>query len=338
MKTYNIALIGMGMISKSHMDAIKNLPYARCAAVVDINEEKAKKGAQVFNCPYFTDAADMLKEVPEVEICIIALPTYLHAQHVELCARAGKAVLCEKPLEINEHKARQIKDIVSETGIIFMTAQVVRFWTGYTDIKQMMDSGVIGDIYMSYFSRCSQPQKWDNAWLFDPNRGGGALRDMMVHDVDYMNYLFGSTRSVYSIASKDDSGCYNNVFASITYKNGAKGVVETSFTMKNGYPFSMFAKLIGTGATVEYTYRAGFDINQRSDAELCLKIYRDGHEPQIISPEPYDAYTKQLEYFINCVDKKKNPDIITLDQSVEVIKTVDAIEQSANTGSVILFD
>lgn len=338
MKIHNIAIIGMGMISKSHVNAINNLPNARCVAVVDNNEEKALKAGKIINCPYFTDAGDMLEKVPEVEICIIALPTFLHAQYIELCARAGKAVLCEKPLEMGEQKSQHIKDVITETGIIYMTAQVVRFWTGYTQIKQMMESGEIGDVYMSYFSRCSQLQRWDNTWLFDPKKGGGALRDMMVHDVDFMNYLFGDTETVYSLASKDDTECYCNVFASINYKSGAKGVVETSFSMKEGYPFSMFAKIMGTKSTVEYSYRAGFDINQRDNAELSLIVYKDGQQPQVIYPEPYDAYTKQLKYFISCVENKKNPDIITIDQSIEVIRTVDAIQKSADTGLVVVLD
>ena len=97
----------------------------------------------------------------------------------------------------------------------------------------------------------------------------------------------------------------------------------------------MFAKIIGTKATIEYSYRAGFDINQRNGAESLLSVYRDGREPQIVHPEPYDAYTKQLAYFISCVDQKKKPEIVTVDQSVEVIKTIDAIEKSADTGLVV---
>lgn len=338
MKIYNIAIIGMGMISKSHVSAIDQLPNARCVAVVDIINEKASKAGQRLNCPYFKDASKMLAEVPDVDVCIIALPTYLHAQYVELCAEAGKAILCEKPLEMNEKNAYRIKEVINKTGVLYMTAQVVRFWTGYTRIKQLLESGDIGDVRMSYFSRCSELQHWDNDWLFDPALGGGALHDMMVHDVDFMNYLFGSAKNVYALATKDETNCYNDVFASINYKNGVKGVVETSFSMKHGYPFSMLAKIIGTKATIEYSYKAGFDINQRSGAELILKIYRDGKEAEITHPEPYDAYTHQLDYFLNCLDNNKSPEIVTIDQSIEVIKTIDAIEKSADTGLVIVID
>ncbi len=335
MKTYAVAIVGAGMISKSHIAAINNLPNAKCVAITDIIHEKAQAAAQKVNCPCFTDAKEMLEKVPEIDVCILSLPTYIHSDYVSLCAEYGKATLCEKPLEMTVEKAERIRSVVQKTGIIYMTAQVVRFWTGYREIKEMMKNGEFGDIYMSYFSRCSEPQKWGNDWLFDPVTGGGAMYDMLVHDIDFMNYLYGPAESVYTVATKSDTNCYNNVFASLIYSGGAKGVAETSFTMKTGYPFTMTAKIMGSKATAEYIYSAGYDINQRNGAIAVLKLFRDGKTPEIINVEQYDAYTKQLAYFLDCVDRGVQPDIVTLDQSVEVIRTIDAIRRSADTNSII---
>ena len=335
MKTYSVAIIGAGMISKSHIAAINNLPNAKCVAITDIIREKAQIAAQGVGCPFFTDAKEMLDQVPEIDICILSLPTYIHANFVSLCAEYGKSTLCEKPLEMTVENAERIRSTVKKTGIIYMTAQVVRFWTGYREIKEMMANGEFGDIYMSYFSRCSEIQKWGNDWLFDPKTGGGAMYDMLVHDIDFMNYLFGPAESVYTLATKSDTDCYNNVFASLVYANGAKGVAETSFTMKTGYPFTMYAKIMGSKATAEYTYSAGYDINQRNAATAVLRLFREGKKPEIINVEQYDAYTRQLAYFIDCVDQGIQPEIVTPDQSVEVIRTIDAIRRSADTGTVI---
>jgi UDP-N-acetylglucosamine 3-dehydrogenase len=338
MKIHNIAIIGMGMISKSHATAIRNLPNARCAAVADTVFDKAAAAGRELHCPFFTDAREMLQKVPEIDIVIIALPTFLHASYSVLCLEAGKAVLCEKPLEMSLQHALEVKEAVERTGGIFMTAQVVRFWPGYSRIKRLYEDGELGEIRMSFFSRCSQIQRWDNDWLFDPVTGGGALHDMMVHDLDFMNYLFGDAKTVYAIASKDGTGCYNDVFASICYQNGAKGVAQTSFSMKSGYPFTMHAELMGTKATVEYTYKAGFDVNQRNEAESCLRLYRDGMDPVIEHPWEYDPYTKQLAYFISCAEERRQPAIVTPAQSVEVIRTVDAVERSADSGLVVDMD
>jgi predicted dehydrogenase len=335
MKKYNIALIGTGMIAKSHFDAIDALENAKCVAVADINRAAAEKAAKRMNCEFFTDARAMLERVPEIDVCILLLPTFVHAEYVELCAEFRKATICEKPLEMTVKNAERIKRAVAESGIKYMTAQVVRFWTGYVEIKRMMEDGEFGDIYMANFSRCSERQYWGNDWLFDPQRGGGAMHDMMVHDIDYMNHLFGPAKSVYTLAAKDDTGCYNNVFASLTYKNGVHAVAETSFNMSQGFPFTMAAKIVGSKATVDFFYSAGFDINQRGSSRCELRVYRKGHEPEIRVPEQYDPYAKEIAYFLDCLDKDKMPERVTVDESVEVIKTIEAIEKSAVTETMV---
>lgn len=335
MKQYSIAIIGCGMIYKSHVRAIAQLPNARCAAVVDIIEAKAKAAGEEQNCPWFTDTREMLEKVPEIDICILALPTNIHGDYIALCAEYKKAVLCEKPFTFTEEDALRTEKLIAETGIHYMTAQVVRFWTGYVQIKKMLEAGELGEIYMSYFSRCSQRQSWDNYWLFDPQQGGGAMFDMMVHDIDYMNYLFGEADSVYSVASKDDTGCYDNVFASVTYKNGVKAVAETAFNMHTGYPFSMYAKVMGSLAAVELHYCAGFDINQRDSATAELRIFREGVEPEIVRLEQYDAYAAEIAYFIDCLEKGEQPMVVTPQQSLQVIRVVNAIKKSADSNTVV---
>ena len=335
MKTYRIALIGCGMISKSHFEAISSLANARVAAVADIVPEKAKKAGEAQNCPYFFSLRELLQAIPDIDVCLLATPTHTHAELVEVCAAFGKPTICEKPAGLRVADVKRLRNAVEQSDIPYMTAQVVRFWSGYTQLKQMMAEGAFGDIYMSYFSRCSQLQQWDNDWLFDPERGGGAMFDMMVHDIDFMHHLYGPAQKVYTVASKDHTGCYANVFASIDYQNGAKGVAETSFTMQAGFPFTMAAKIMGKKATAEYIYRAGDDINQRDGATCTLDIYRAGEEPQHLQPNQYNAYAAETAYFLDCLDKGIQPSAVTLDESVEVIRVVNAIERSAITGAPV---
>jgi len=325
MKIYNIALIGCGMISKSHIRSIAMLPNAKIVAVADCIATKAKQAGEKCGSPWFSSAEEMLNDVPEIDVCLL----------VEICARHKKAVLCEKPISMDAAGAERIYAAVQKYGIPYMTAQVVRFWTGYCEIKQMMDAGEFGDIYLSYFSRCSERQVWDNFWLYDPLNGGGAMFDMLVHDVDYMNYLFGPAKQVYTLASKDETGCYDNVFANITYENGVKAVAETAFNMHNGFPFSMYAKIMGTKATAELVYSAGYDINQRDGASAELRIFRDEQLPEIIKLEQYDAYAAETAYFLDCIEKNEKPEVITLEQSVDVMRTMVAIKQSADSGEIV---
>lgn len=335
MKKYNIALIGCGMISKSHFDAIAALENAELKAIAEVLPQRAETVGREHRCAWYTDARTMLENEPDIDVCLICLPTYLHAEHIALCASYGKAVLCEKPFTLTVEDAELAARTIKETGIPYMTAQVVRFWTGYTKIKEMLDNGEFGELYLSYFSRCSERQYWGNDWLFDPKRGGGAMFDMMVHDVDYMNYLFGPAKQVYTLAAKDETGCYDNVFASITFENGHKAIAETAFNMHTGYPFTMYAKIMGSRAAAELTYRAGYDINQRDGALAELKIFREGQPAETISLEQYDAYRAEIAYFLECLDRGTKPAVVTVEDSIEVIRTVNAIRRSADTGSIV---
>lgn len=335
MKIHKIAVIGCGMISKSHFAAIAQLPNAEVAAVVDSDAARAEEAGKSQGCPWYADAEEMLKNEPEVDVCLLCLPTFIHARFIALCASHGKAVLCEKPFTMTVEDALAAEAAVKKAGVFYMTAQVVRFWTGYKEIKEMMDKGEFGEIYMAYFSRCSERQLWDNTWLYDPDTGGGAMYDMMVHDIDYMNYLFGKAKQVYTLASKDDTGCYNNVFASLSYENGCHAVAETAFNMHTGFPFTMYAKVMGSKAAAELTYCAGYDINQRDGALAQLKIYREGQLPEIIDLAQYDAYAAEIAYFLSCIDGNTSPEIVTVADSVEVIRTVNAIRTSADTNSIV---
>lgn len=327
-------LIGCGLIARSHADAIRRIEDAELVAVCDNRLEAAVSMEEEYGCKAYEDAEKMLDEM-KPDVAIICVPTFVHEQYVAMCADRKINVLCEKPLERHPDSCKKLIEEVQKNGIIFMTAQVVRFWAGYVDIKKMFDNGELGDIYMMHFRRVSSRAGQYGKWLFDPNLGGGAWGDMLVHDVDFLRYLAGPFAQVYSNAVKDETGCYNNVMANIIFKNGIHAVAETSFTQQTGYPFSFSVNIVGSKATLEYSYHAGATIADRSGSECKMKIWKKGIGLEEQNVEEYDAYQKQLEYYISCVKAGKQPEIITPDQSYDVICMIEAIKDSADKGQII---
>lgn len=328
------ALIGCGLISKSHADAMKRIEGAELAAVCDNRMEAAEAMKKEYGCEAYSDAEKMLDEV-KPDAVIICVPTFLHEQYVAMCAKRKINVLCEKPLERHPDTCKKLIEEAKSAGIIFMTAQVVRFWAGYVDIKKMFDSGSLGDIYMMHFRRVSSRAGQYSQWLFDPKLGGGAWGDMLVHDIDFLRYLAGPFAQVYSNAVKDETGCYNNVMANIVFKNGIHAVAETSFTQQIGYPFSFSVNIVGSKATLEYSYHAGATIADRSGSECKMKIWRKDIGLDEKNIEEYDAYQRQLEYYIDCVKNGKQPEIITPEESYDVICMIEAIKDSADKNQII---
>lgn len=329
-----IAIIGCGLIAASHAQAVKAIENAELVAAFDTNPEASGRIAAQYGCITYDDPETMLTEsCPDA--VIICVPTFVHKDYVKLCAARGIHVLCEKPLERSVEACGELLDAVKKAGIIFMTAQVVRFWSGYVELKELFERGEIGDIYMMHLRRVSSRAGQYGQWLFDPALGGGAMHDMLVHDVDYLRYLAGPFESCYANATKDETGCYNNVMANIVHKNGVHALAEVSFTMQTGYPFSFSVHIVGTKATVEYSYSAGATIADRSGSKTEMKLWRKDKGMEELSLQSYDAYERQLRYFVDCVEKGEQPKVITPEESFEVIEMIDALHRSADQKEII---
>lgn len=333
-------MIGCGLIAGSHANAISNCDDAYLAAACGRRKESVQKFAWEQDCKAYTDVEVMLDEV-RPDAAVICTPTLLHEEHVRQCAKRGIHVLCEKPLTRKPEACKRILAEAEGRGIVFMTAQVVRFWAGYAEIKEMIEKGQVGEIYMIHLRRVSHRSEQYSQWIFDPNLGGGAMGDMLVHDVDYLRHSIGPFLSVYAHAAKDETGCYNNVMANIVHKNGIRSVVEVSFTQQTGYPFSFSVDIVGSKATVEYQYASGSStlISRSGDAVsgcMCeMRIWRKDKGLEIIPIRQYDAYQEQMQYFIECVKEGSQPKIITPEESYEVICMMDAIKRSADSGNVV---
>lgn len=330
----DVVLIGCGLIAASHAQAIQDTEGVRLVAASDVNPQAAQRLVQQFGGEAFEDAQAMLdKHRPGA--AIICVPTFVHEACVKLCADRGVHVLCEKPLERSPESCRRLVETVEKAGICFMTAQVVRFWPGYVEIKELFKQDVFGEVYMMHLRRVSSRAGQYGAWLFDPELGGGAMHDMLVHDVDYLRYVAGPFRRCFANATKDETGCYNNVMANIIHKNGIHAVAEVSFTMPEGYPFSFSLRVVGARATVEYSYSAGATIADRAGSKTEMKLWRVGQPQSLVELPAYDAYQRQLAYFLDCAANGKRPQVITPQESFEVITMIDALHRSADTGAVV---
>lgn len=330
----SVVFIGCGRIAKNHLAAIDEIPDAKVVAVCDTDLARAEEVAARYDgCRPFTDAGEMLGTV-KPDAAVICVPTFLHEQFVTLCAVRHVAVLCEKPLERRVEACERLIAAVKENDIVFQTAQVVRFWPGYVEIKEMLDRGELGDIYMMRFRRVTSRDDAIAKWLNMPRLGGGAIHDMLVHDVDFLRYIAGPFESGYANATKDESGCYNNVMANIVCKNGVHAMAEASFTMQTGYPFSFSVSIIGSKATLEYDNRAGIRIGDEGETESVMRIWREGEGLTEIVPKQEDAFLRQMRSFLTCVKEGKKPTVITPDETMEVIRMIDALHESAHSGKV----
>ncbi|WP_075214305.1 inositol 2-dehydrogenase [Mongoliimonas terrestris] len=194
--TVRLGLLGAGRIGKVHGSAIAATPGARLVAVADAVPEAARSladryGAEVRTVEAIMDAAD-------IDAVLITTPTDMHAAMIEQAARAGKAIFCEKPVDLDAARVRACLSVVAETGAKLMVGFNRRFDPNFMAVKAEIDAGAIGAVEMvSITSRDPAPPP---AGYIE--RSGGMFRDMTIHDFDMARWLLGEEPvTVYAAAA-----------------------------------------------------------------------------------------------------------------------------------------
>ena len=329
-----IALIGAGFIGAAHAAACTNSKLLDLKAICDLNEKVGKELAEKHGCSFFTDAEKMLQEC-DIDIVLICLPTYLHKQYILLATKYKKHVICEKPITLSMEDMDEILDAVKAAGVKFMVAQVLRFWPEYVAIKEMYDNGDFGEVKMVYANRLAQHPNWTE-WHKDPKNSGGGLFDLHLHDIDVIIHFFGPVDRVYAVSWKTPAGCYNHVATTLSFKNGARAIIEGAYNMTENYPFTMAFRIVGEAKTAEYTMVAGFNLEDVSSSTRDLFVFKDGGSPvRAEIDESVDAYQAELDYFADCVANDKPLKIITPEDSREVLRVMLAIQESIETGRTV---
>lgn len=231
MNKFNVGVIGCGNISGIHMDALSALPDVTLYAVCDIDENKAAKAAEKYNCKYYTDYREMLKDssIDSIHICT---PHYLHAPMAIDSMFAGKHVLCEKPIAITSEDAQEMIRVSGETGKKLEICFQNRYNATSVKIKEILDSGSAGRILgakafvtwkrgKDYYASGA----WRGTW---EQEGGGVLINQSIHTLDLLQWFLGDIDKIKGNADTRLLGDYIEVEdtaeATIVFKNGATGL------------------------------------------------------------------------------------------------------------------
>jgi myo-inositol 2-dehydrogenase/D-chiro-inositol 1-dehydrogenase len=185
MSTLSIGLLGAGRIGRVHAAAISTTPRARLAAVADAFAEPAQALADEHRAEVRT--IDEIMAAGDIDAVFITTPTDMHADLIEQAARAGKAIFCEKPIDLDVQRVRDCLAVVDDTGALLMVGFNRRFDPNFKALRARLDEGAIGDVEMvSIISRDPGPPP-----LSYMERSGGLFRDMTIHDFDMARFLLG---------------------------------------------------------------------------------------------------------------------------------------------------
>jgi predicted dehydrogenase len=235
-------IIGAGMISNFHAEAIKAVDDAELTAVFDLDQKRAGDFAAKHGVAAYDDLDGFLAKAP-IDAVTIATPTGLHGAGAIPAARAGKHVLCEKPLDVTPDKSQAIIDACRDAGVILAPVFQYRFGAGAMTLKRAIEAGRFGRIlFVSGRIKWWRSQDyygsgaWRGTFALD---GGGCLMNQSIHTIDLMLHFGGRPDQVFGYtATRTHTGIEveDNAVAVVRFKSGAIGVIESSTSCAPGLP------------------------------------------------------------------------------------------------------
>jgi UDP-N-acetylglucosamine 3-dehydrogenase len=326
-----LGIVGLGHIATTHLAAAEQIPDFAIAAAT----RSRSVDAVLVKYPRLKiyDRPDDLLGDRSLDAVIICVPTYLHEEFVVAAARAGKHILCEKPFALDVRTAERMLDAVRTEGVTLMIAQVLRFWPEYVRVRETVTSGRLGDLLAVSAWRLATYPPW-GSWFRDPEKSGGCLLDLQIHDIDFVHWLMGPPETVFARGLQSSTGSWDHVVTTLGYP-GSLAHVEASYFMPPGWPFRMGFRASGSVAAIEYDWRVVGNIEERAAAERSVRLFEAGKTPFEVPIERTDAYVEQLKYFVRQITLGQAPDHCPPEESLAVMRVMAACRESAETGAPI---
>jgi predicted dehydrogenase len=272
----------------------------------------------------YTDWRELVAD-PDVDMVDICVPTYLHRDITVAALKAGKHVLCEKPMALKVEDCNEM--IAAAKGPAkLMVAQCIRFWPEYVWLKKVVDSGEYGSLRALHLRRhASLPTYALNNWISSPEKSGGAVLDLHVHDVDYGLYLLGKPKSVFASGYQRTGGGIDRVHAAWQYPGNVVLQLEGFWDMPPGFPFNMGFTAAFEKASVHWDCGQG----------VPLKVYVMGEEPKTPEMPADDGYFGEICHFLGCIEKDVKPSVTTPEESRDAVALALAEQKSILTGKIV---
>jgi predicted dehydrogenase len=261
---------------------------------------------------------------PEVDLVDLCVPTPLHPEQSIAALKAGKHVLCEKPLALNSAQARKIVQAAQAASGFFMPAMCMRFWPGWSYLKQVVQDKPYGKVQAARFRRMSPTPGWSKATYASGNQSGGALFDLHVHDTDFVQFLFGQPASVFSSGVTRGGDSIDHVVTQYNYAGGPAVYAEGSWLLTGN--FSMSYTVLCERATLD------FDMARGAEA---LMVTEAGKKPRAIKLVGSDGYGGEIQHMLEAIQSGKAPKMVTAQDGLSAVQICEAEAKSVKTGRVV---
>lgn len=334
---YRYALIGFGGLGRVHLANLEKLGRERgdltlcaiCGTTREGFSQSVSTNIGTTDCSHinidkvnFYDDYKELIDCEKPDFVFTALPTYLHEEVAVYALERGVHTFSEKPMALTLEGCQNMIDASEKSGAYLMIGQCTRFAREIIKLKEIIDSGVYGKMYRAEFHRYSQLPMWTwKNWILDPEKSGGCIVDMHIHDVDLINYLFGTPKSLHSVMTEQNAK-RESVFTQYEMPDGAVILSRGDWSLPQKFPFEQGAMICFEKACIKL-----------ADHHL-MTIYTDD---EVITPEleGENSYVAEAREFLRCIDEKTTSPITSARSVKESIRIALAEVESASTKQTI---
>ena len=314
MNTTRWAICGTGKIAGKFADALGNVPDAELVAVASRTPGRAADFAMHHAVPRYHDSYEALADDDGVDVVYVANTQDAHLATTVLLAKAGRHVLCEKPIGLSSAELEQMIDAAERNQVFLMEALWSRFLPAYRLLGSLLADGAVGEIRLveANFAIRVPDEAIDGHRLFDPDRGGGALGDLGIYPVQLAHLVLGEPTGVAAIGSFADQGVDEQVVIGLQHRNGAASSLFTSIVSTG----SCAARIAGNGGDIH--------IDPMFHAPSRIRVVRDGDE------QTHDVDPASLHYQVPEVQRCLREGLIESpempwSESRSIHRTLDAI-------------
>jgi UDP-N-acetyl-2-amino-2-deoxyglucuronate dehydrogenase len=339
-----IGIIGTGTIGRFHAEAIRTMSGGTLHSVYNHRQESAARLGGEFGVKAYSDLPAFLSD-PELDLVTVATPSGAHLEPVLAALRAGKHVICEKPLEITTSRIDQIAAEAELAGRTVAAILNRRFNPAMDAFKKASDQGRFGRMvsascYVKWFRDQAyyDSAAWRGTQSLD---GGGALMNQSIHSIDALLHLAGPVRSLQASAAclaHERIEVEDIAIVLLEFENGARGVIEgsTCCWSKGGHPARI--QICGTGGSVFLADEAfetwEFQDEEPGDEEI-LKTLMRGSQPALGGNDPKaiqcHQHRRNFEEVVTAIREGREPST-SASEARKAVALIEAVYESAAKG------
>jgi len=340
LEQFGFGVIGCGVISEVHLAAIEAIPEARLVAVCDKNEAAAKAKAEQHGCDYHLSHEELLAR-DDIHIVNVVVPSGLHARIGIDAARAGKHVICTKPIDVTLEAIDALIAAGEGSGVKIAATHQLRSYPIYLRIKEALEAGRLGrPLYANAFvpwfrSEGYYSDSWHGTRRLD---GGGALMNQSIHYIDLLLFIIGRAKRVAGFAAAlghngiEVEDCASAV---VLFDSGAQGVIQGTTCTYLGKPARLEVHGTRGNVLVEADELRLWEVEgeevervERHEAPTAVADPREGLERGI------GAHIDQIRDVIDAIREGREPRLSGR-EARRAVELILAIYRSSETGEVV---